>query len=198
MKTRKGKKTSKLYSKNLLVITIGAALLISVVVVGVSRMGKYEKAADQADLIGIREAILLSNTGLQSSAPVDPKTGDIYFPEAKLFVPNDPANGFHHLTYTYEKEDNRTSVSSRQLYTRHASKLYISTDFEGMMAYVPTFQACMRGVVLVDNKIDGQEGEVTLQKTVNLNNGKKLYLYTENACPDLSEIVTRLESIQSY
>lgn len=155
----------------------------------------------------ILELISQSLDTLHKPAPVDPKTGNIYFPEAHLYVtaqPNDPQ-----LLYSYYSDggDMDFSVTAGNVLSTGKSRMWAKFanetrhgDGPAMKAAfdeVPHLQACARGLQLFysPQQLDGH----TEQFHTPLANGKTLYGYTEAACrQDLSPIVNAFKTAKSY
>jgi hypothetical protein len=141
-----------------------------------------------------RELLLLAVDGLIVPAPIDAKTGDAHFPQAKLYLPGTPA--FPQLTYTYDDSDNVLRVSTRQQYTANASKLYSAHTQNELFSQVPHLQACSRGVIL--RTTTTQDDSLKPIGTKVLKNGKTLYVYNEKQCSELDELAKQLVNVQSY
>ena len=180
-------------------VAVLAILVVAGVALGVRKITYYNQAANQAGLVEIRELILLAVRGLKKDAPVDPRTGDIYFPESKLYLPN-PGIPLP-ITYLYDKGDVTNSQSELSVSTypvRGTEKLYTATNQYELFAAVPKLQACSRGIKLVYQKFPSSDTQNELKSTVRLSNGKDLYVYVEKDCPDLNETANLFKNIRAY
>jgi hypothetical protein len=157
-------------------------------------------AADQASIVPIRELILQAVEGLKKDAPVEARTGDVYFPESRLYLPAPDTTA--QLTYGYFKGDDATqspeelSVSTDPV--GGSSALYSAWNMEDLFERVPKLQACGRGVKLVYEKYTADEGQNELKHTVRLANGRDIYVYLEKDCPELSATADLFKNIRSY
>lgn len=200
MKTRT-KRATRQTKKKLIIGAIVATVSLVLVgaILGIYKVRYYNDAATQAGLVQIRELIILAARGLKKDAPVEPRTGDVYFPEAKLYLPN-PGTVLP-LTYLYDKGDVTNSQAQLSISTypvRGTVALYSSRSQESLFAAVPKFQACLRGIKLVRQPFATSDVDNELRHKVLLNNGQTLYVYLEKACPDLRETADLFRSIQSY
>lgn len=199
---KNSKKTNRRSKKQ--IITISAITLIAVLVLigtflGIYKVRYYDDAANQAGLVQTRELIILAIRGLKKDAPVEPRTGDIYFPESKLYLPN-PGIALP-LTYLYDKGDVTSAQAELSISTypvRGTEALYIARSQESLFAAIPKLQACSRGIKLVHQEFPNSDTDNELMHKIQLNNGKTLYIYLEKACPELSETANSFKNIQSY
>lgn len=173
-------------------------LVVTVVVVAaaVAMTRTYERlnnSSKAADAVAIRSMILEAAEGTKKEAPVDAKTGDIYFPEAKLFLPASPANP--QLTYYYDASAPELSVSDRTIFSQNAAKLYGAPDVEQVFAAVPKLQSCQRGISLTHKPANSND---KFQEKIALNNGKTLYASWEKTCPELKQAATQLKNLRTY
>lgn len=175
-------------------VLIGGLLLFSVL-----KVRYYNEAANQAGLVQVRELILLAVRGVKKDAPVDARTGDVYFPESKLYLPN-PGMTLP-LTYLYDKGDVanfQVELSVSTYPVRGTEALYIARNQENLFAAVPKLQSCSRGIKLVYQRFSNNDIENELRHTVLLNNGKELYVYLEKDCPELKETADLFKNISAY
>lgn len=181
-------------------------VLVVIILVGVGlsvfhTYQRYNAAVDLAEAGPIRSLILQAVSGVQTDAPIDPKTGDIYFPEAHLFVPRSANPSHLHLTYSYDStsgKDGELAVSNHQLFDQNASRLYAALNAEQVFNAVPKLQACQRGVTLLTAKPRASDVQNKFEQTITLSNGTVLYAYWEKACPELQPTVDVLKNIQAY
>lgn len=149
---------------------------------------------EKGSVLAVTELIVRAAEDLKADAPVEAKTGDVYFPQARLYVPA-PAEPLR-LTYAYDPTEKVLSVSSRGIFGRKAAKLYQTNTVKDSFEHVPELQACQRGVSVAYTQISGRAKD--LKHTARLQNGNDLYMYAEAACPDLEEVITVLKNVQSY
>lgn len=173
-------------------------LIASLCVYGKVRyINQYDRAAQQASLAQIRRLIVQAVSALKVDAPVDAKTGAAFFPEARLYVPGSMPSD--HLIYVYDPTIAKPglSVGSQKLLNRDVNKMYAARDVDGTFAAVPHLQTCERGVRLSYTKAGSFDG-AQFRQAVKLSNGQQLYMYYESGCPQLSEVLSTLKSIDSY
>ncbi len=155
------------------------------------------QGAKQASSLGISAIVLNATSTLTSAAPVDFKTGDIYFPQARLSVPSD--SSFTNLLYAYVPEDNYLLINSRQVQGRNEAQMYSARNTEEAIRQIPKLQACQRGIRLAYAKLkDVKAGEYDLRSTVRLNNGKDIYIYLNKSCQELYQIAELLKKVRAY
>ncbi len=161
----------------------------------------YKQTADLTHAIQMRDLILESIPG--EAAPVDFKTGDIYFSEARLYLPKTTELQSRSLTYYYSSESYNGSgpeltVSSRQAISQATQVMNNADSVEKVFEAVPKLQACSRGVKLLYTKPNPAIPEDDFKQTVQLNNGKQLHIYIEKACPELNSMAKALAGIKAY
>ena len=195
----KNKNSSFTPKRALIISTFLAVVLISVgFAVKYFYLERYILAAKSAEIVSIRELIISAAQGTKTDAPIDPKTGDVYFPQAKLFIPNVPSSAG--LTYAYYEDEELgedISVSSRPVFHQKIVPLYAAMDINQIFAAVPALQACQRGITLSYHELTGRE-ELLLEHTAHLNNGKSLFMYGDRGCSEHTDTVEILKGIQAY
>lgn len=179
---------------------VAIPVLAAAFAVKILYLDRYIRAAEMAETVPIRELVLQAAEQLKTDAVVDPQTGALYFPEAKLFIAqNQPI--FGGLTYdiTFGQSESELSISSRGVFSQASVPLYTAKNTEEVFKAIPKLQACWRGIRLVYAPIAAEDSaDIELSQTVRLNNGKDLYLYTEKGCPELNDVAIGLKNIQAY
>ena len=197
------KQTKKLVTKKRVTIALISILLAGLIAAGtlfaVYKADYYDDAANQAGTVNIRELILTSVRGVKKDAPVDAPTGDIYFPEAKLYLPN--PNLALPLTYLYDTGDVANAQSELSVSTYPVwgtTQMYTAVDQDQLFAAVPKLQACSRGIKVVHNKFPSNDADNLLKHTVRLNNGQSVYIYVEKNCPELNTFADAFTELRAY
>lgn len=196
---KKSKKLTLTHQRKIMLTIAALLLVVAGIAVKTYYIDGYNKAADLAAVAPIRELILNSAEQTKVPAVVDPKTGDQYFPEVKLFLPATVPQA-QRLTYNVVSGQDKTevSVSSKSAISGAATALYQANNVEEMFKGVPKLQACQRGVSLRYAPFgQGDIGGNTLHHTTQLNNGKTLYIYAED-CAELRSIADALKNIRAY
>lgn len=176
----------------MIVIILAVPVCICMMVMHVAR---DNETSELVSIVPIRELLLDNATSMKADAPIDPKTGDIYFPQAKLYLPN--SSSYVHMTYAYdEASDNKLSISSQAALRQSVSQMYSARNATELFTAVPYLQACQRGITVAYQETNDDTKE--LKQTVHLTNGKTLYLYIEKSCPILSETAEILKGLRSY
>lgn len=157
---------------------------------------RYEEASEITSTMSIRELVLTAAKGTKTPAPVDHQTGDVYFPQAKLYLPA-PSTPIE-FTYMYIPENKELSVSATSILNQASVPLYTARDVHQVFAAVPKLQACQRGVRVVFDKVTNQDEPIELKHTAKLKNGKSVFIYMEKSCPELEETAGLLAKLQSY
>lgn len=195
--TKNQKKKRSIHYKKIAII----ALLLFVVVSGVCFYRyRIKPAVTQAEISQVREMIIMAAGAVKKDAPVEAKTGDVYFPGARLFVPP-PEGSLDVLTYSYYEDDKSQpaefSVSNKRLFNVNASSLYSANNLNELFDKVPKLQACQRGINIRYTQTN-EEYIGTLKQTVPLTNGKNLYMYASSSCPEIEELLPLLKQIKAY
>lgn len=181
--------------RRVLLVILVIAIVLPGALIGCDFVQRYNRTTDLAAMAPVREMIKQATEDTKADAPIDPKTGDIYFPPAKLYLPN--ASTFTRLTYAYDQASNTPlSIANRTLTRQNLNHLYNAQDINQLFAAVPHHQACQRGITL-SYQLMTEEGK-ELRQTISLDNGKSLYLYAEKACPELSETLDLLKNLKAY
>lgn len=186
-----------------LLIAVIALLIVGQVAVDAYLLCKTHQAHDTVMLSLISQAI----DGIYKPAAVEAKTGNSYFPEARLFVTAQPQNPELLYSYYADGDDLNFSVTASNVLSAGKSKMWSTyanearhgdkAAFTAMFNEVPHLQACARGLQLYYQP-QSQAG-FTEQLHTTLANGKTIYGYTEAACQqDLSPVVDTFKTVQSY
>ena len=184
-----------LVARRIILWVLAATILVTGVALGWSYFQRLNVAASQAEITPIRELLIEAVRNTKVDAPIDPKTGDVYFPTARLYLQN--ASSYTRLTYAYNPEDGADlTIADKTVLDRGIASLYSVQDFYELFTKLPYLQACQRGVTVTYGQLNEPGKE--LRQTVKLNNGKTISLYTEQACPELNETVTLLKNLKAY
>lgn len=163
--------------------------------------GRHEEAGKLASAIQMRDMIMASIDEVHADAPVDFKTGDIYFPEERLYLPR-PANDQQLLELRYERMLDESSqgpilsITSEPVLASAAVNMYNARTVDEVFDRLPALQACSRGVQIAYGKLDGIDA--TLLSTAALSNGKTAFIYLDNGCKELTTIAKLLTQLQAY
>ncbi len=175
-----------------LVVAAGAMLTVY-------KVRTYNQAADQANIVEIRELVLLAIRGLKKDAPVDPRTGDVYFPESGLYLPNPHMTlPFTYLWDTGDVTNAQSQLSISTYPVFGTTRLYTARNNMELFAAIPAVQACSRGIKVVTQKFAQDDTQNVLKHTVHLDNGKDVYIYLEKDCPQLATTADALANIRSF
>lgn len=193
----KNKKTPKPDFKKVAIILLTAVIAAIVLFVVYMRFViPYERSSRYTDTIAIREMIISAVEGINTYAPVDHRTGDTYFPEARLYLPAETPSV--PLSYRYSESvgdlPQELLVTSRNLINAKASALHGTTHMEELFQKVPELQSCARGVSIQTKPFDNNSPF----ETVAVADGRTLYLQHEDECPDLAETMQSLKNLKSY
>lgn len=203
---KKSKKSVRYYPSTLFrhrpLIIFGSLIIVAVIVY----TGCYAWAAtqnnhrlrDQAAIEPIRELILAATSNLGVDAPVEPRTGDVYFPQAKLYLPASTALDGISFKYAWDNESRELAIVNKLVYGSASAKLIQAANVEDLFANVPELQACSRGVIVSRDKASSTTNGRVLRQTVQLANGDVVYLSSEDACPPNTETAKLLNELRSY
>jgi hypothetical protein len=196
---KKQKKQHTLSKKSSIVLVVLLVVVAATAIVVTQKIRDYNAATDQANIVEIRELIVLAIRGVKKDAPVDPKTGDVYFPEAKLYLPNPhTALALTYLEDTGNIADAQSSLTVSTYPVLGTTNLYTAQDTNQLFAAVPKLQACSRGIKLVYQQFPATDNTNVLRHTVHLNNGKTMYVYVEKDCPDLNSTADLFTGVRAY
>ncbi len=183
-------KNKKIFYSIILVIFLFAIGLISALLIN-----QVKKQDIQVASVQIASAINYE----KKDVPIDPKTGDLYFPESRLFVPNPKS----HLTLTYqwhgegESPEGELSVSTKPVPEIH--KIYLAKNQKELSDILSKVLSCSRGVKISYQELTSDMETVNkLMHTVSLKNGKVAYVYVEESCTELETVAEILKNLQSY
>lgn len=196
------KKTKNWNQKKIIALigTLAAVVLLVLLVLYFAvRAYTYKLTLDQAAIEPTRELIVSAAESISKDAPVEPTTGDVYFPEAKLYLPNPQL--IVSITYNYYAGDAdlpaELNISTDPIWNN--TPLYTAKNLEEMFDAVPNYQACARGIKIVYRQLPTEETSGTeLKQTVKLKNGQTAYVYQEAACPRLNDLADSMKNLQSY
>jgi hypothetical protein len=151
--------------------------------------------------------LMTNATDSHDRPAVDIKTGDLYFPEAHLYLPvaalRDAENTpLKRLVYSPQTDgvDAVLSFSSASLQSTIKGRMLSAPTSDGAWDIVPKLQACSRGVTVLFNKdsdwVDKSANE--LKSTVTLQNGKTAYVYLDKGCREMTTTAEALKDLRSY
>ena len=147
----------------------------------------------------IANLIIRASQQLNKPAVIEPQSGKVYLPDAKLVLPT-PRQGTGDVVYFYSSQssaDNlkeEVNVASVQDSRAAESEILNKSQQDARILFdvVPKLQACNRGVRI------GYEPDTTNKAvtTKTLNNGRMAYFYTEKGCdnPTWLEYVKQIDS----
>lgn len=194
------KKHLSFKTQKIIVTSVLVALLIGISIYIAPQYNRMARAVDRAESITLSSLLVRSIEGIHRPAPVDPTTGDVYFPEAKLKIPRNVS--MPELLYSYSSGDatlpEEISITSEAT-SRHATNRVVAAEsVDEVLAAVPEAQSCRRGLLLTyDEQDSSAEKELLITKI--LENGRTLYIYSEPACSSIKvELLDVFSSIESY
>lgn len=205
MKTKTKKPTKyqwslrRLFSVKRIIIVVIVLLLLAAGVYGWCVARRYQQVATYAASAQVRDLIVQANRGLVIDAPRDPMSGDTYFPEARLRLA--AGENMQQLQYFYWPSVGGSTaelhITNRNVVNQKIAQLYAMPDTTQMFERVPGMQACTRGVTISFAQLTDTP-EMQLKHVVSLAADKSAYLYLDNGCPELSELVDQLKGVTAY
>ncbi len=158
----------------------------------------YRTTLNYASADSIRTLILQAAKNVVKDAPVEAKTGDIYFPEAKLYLPL--PDSYVDLGYRIPVDNSGgLHIADRLVLANREAHILSAQNVDEVFERIPKFQACSRGVFLTYNQEKPNEiYEPELKQTIRLSNGKTLYAYIEKGCQENSGTALLLTQIRPY
>ncbi len=186
-------------NKKVIILSLCVALLAGIIFC-ISKLQYLKYAADQSSIVSIRELIVMAGENLRKPAPVEAKTGDVYFPEAKVYLPS--PQSMRSITYLYNDDSSSTnpqpelSIGTNPVY--RTESLYSANNIEDLFSKVPEFQECSRGIHIFFDDYDDRDSQLVLASSVLLADGRTVQIYTETNCPELNELASQLKNLTSY
>lgn len=166
----------------------------------------YKSVVDNPSTL--RESIIASIRELGRPAPVDARTGDVYFPEAGLYIPRGdttlPEFSYSYDTYDVQGETHRDLVvTTSEAVEAGMINMYNAQNSDELFKAVPEAQSCARGVVVASAPLVDDEGYVDtgaykLHHQQLLNDGATRYIYAATGCEGVKDIVKVMEGLQVY
>jgi hypothetical protein len=178
----------------LLLVLVGVfvlALSLLGVGLGYAALAQRQSAGDLASMSTVRDLLVRAIEGSKMPAVIDAKTGDVYFPPTKYYVPAASTAG---LTYAYDK-DQGLSVSTKPVLGEATSWFYNAASVNQLFAGVPHAQACQRGVRVSETQLN--DSNLELKQTLKPG-ATSVYLYAEKQCVQLQDVVTILKDLKTY
>lgn len=179
---------------------IGSLLIVALLLLIAFQLGM--RAAVRDDPTAVREVLISSAERIKLPAPVDAKSGDVYFSDLKLTVPKSATNA--DLTYDYieDEVDGRPllktlSLGNRQLFGEHASAMYNATNSTEVFEKLPELQACQKAVSITASPIL-HDDNFNLNQKKQLADGRTIYIYTNGRCQEATRVIEQIKDIQSY
>lgn len=157
----------------------------------------------------ITQLIVNAVGNLHKPAPVEAKTGNVYFPDAKMMMPP-PSSPALEIEYSNvgDAKTPELDITTRQLVGQATAKLWtaqsgVSRKDESLAVFnqVPNLQACARGVQVLLRPSPGiDSNKLKLQATKKLTDGRTVYIYNEpTTChEDMSALLDTVKQIDSY
>lgn len=189
-------------NKNTLVNKKSVGLIIGILLIAAVAYYGYIVVCvfRQASIEPTRELIITAASGIKKNAPVEPRTGDVYFPGANLYLPKPEI--LQNITYNFDPGEAPDIQPELRISTDPiwgTTPLYSATNSQALYDAVPDFQACARGIKVVYQQPSPEDSSgIELKHTVSLKNGKTAYVYQETACQQLNDLADSMKNLQSY
>lgn len=198
-------KPSKHFTKKRIILISASVFLLTLLLLISALLAKnytrYNQAANEAEMVSIRELIINATENTVSDANIDAKTGDTYLTQSRLYIPAAPSLDIPvtatNLRYRFEPTSGNTSVTSKEIINQKETKLYTARNTADMFKHVQPLQACYRGITLSYNETLN-DNEAKLQTTIELNNSKTLYVFLDKDCGELRPTIELLKHLRSY
>jgi hypothetical protein len=159
----------------------------------------YQIDQVQAHVLGTQ--IVAATDGLTKAAVADGPTGNVYFPELKLFLPasQDFYQGSRYsLTQTDDKGTQALHIIDDFAYNRARLKVVnVGHSVQEVFAGVPHLQACARGYYVL---FDGQtSANIPEQFSKQLKDGRTVHVRLDPDCEENKAVfLPYLKQIESY
>lgn len=159
---------------------------------------RYHQAYEIASNEPIKSLLLNSIDNLGQDAPVEATSGDIYFPAAKLYLPQPAENT--RLAYSRDatSDPRDFSIHDRLIVNAAKNKLLQAVDTDAVFAAMPELQACSRGVLVrYDLQTSGYDNQSPVE-TLRLANGDTVHISYDTSCSANGDLLERLRALRSY
>jgi hypothetical protein len=169
--------------------------IISIIVL-VSWIKIIEERIYSLDNAHLQNVLTQAVDDIAQPVVLDPKTGEVFFHEARVFLP--PAPQGRNLKYTIQGDDPLTiELTDPSSYHDARSNLTNTLSMEETFEKLPTLQACVRAYRLVFGTLS--EDNFILKDAINLADGRKVSLYLNEKCSTNDDtFVPYLKQLQSY
>jgi hypothetical protein len=131
-------------------------------------------------------------------APIDPKTGDMYFPEAKHYLPAEIGSSPVVYSYSEDEAGPILRISTKEAISIFEARVLSAYDIDEVFLFLPRLQACARGVQLFGSAEQAQDYGVNWLEDEIMVGEKTYFMYTEPSCPHLTNVVERVRKLQPY
>lgn len=133
---------------------------------------------------------------INSPAIIDPISGKVYMPPSNFVLPHDD-NTAGKIVYLYTKAQegfgDELRIADKRLMSESKGRIRSAVTVEEALDAVPGLQACARGIRVTQEPLS----EEVAATTKILQNGQKIYFYTDELCSktDLLSYVLKIESL---
>lgn len=160
---------------------------------------QYHQAYKIASAEPIKSLILNSIDSLGQDAPVEETTGDVYFPAAKVYLPQPTDNTRLGYARNATEDPRDFSIYDRLIINVAKNDMLQAEDFDKAFAAVPKLQACSRGVLIrFSQQTDSGFESQSATETLRLADGRLLYASYDTGCSANADLLERLRSLRSY
>lgn len=197
-KKQKDAKKWKFTIKSYVCMAAGILVVAGIIMYGWSVEQRIKDLQERVGVASISHILLGALDAQSHPAPLDHMTGDVYFPEMRLRIPQklvDPVK----FVYSYDTNDNQPilRISNSQVLDGLKANLLASESVESAFNDLPRLQSCRRGISLAEQTIS-DDSYGSLRATIELENRKPLYAYIESSCELLDETLDLVKSIEAY
>lgn len=192
---KKRKATSSFTVRRFIGLTL--FILLAILIVILANWGRIlEVRINSLDNVHLQDVLIQSIDNISKPVTVDPRTGDVYFHEAHMYLP--PAPGYSQLRYSINSEDPLIlELNDPGAYENAVSNLKNSLDQSTTFARLPQVQACYRAYKL-EFGIEDEEN-YALKAAVILADGRTVSIYVNEKCSaNTDTLIPYIKQLKSY
>lgn len=201
MAVKRKKIQQKHYPIKIILLTLGTVFVLAWLAVLTALTAINWQRLDAVETEKIRTLIIDAVEVLNNDPVVEPLSGKVYLPDAKLVLPPFATDENIRFEYSYspaaDGQVEEVRLSSKSNMEHSIGLLVSSRTYEETFERVPELQACSRQILLQYEPYDGPD--YVLVHTKKLSNQRDLYMYNEKNCKkDASRLTDYLKQVESY
>ena len=160
----------------------------------------YRRSADLAHAAQLRDQIMTPYIFGINPPSTDYLTGNLHFPEVRLMLPR-PAVTAEPLKLSYATSENDGKIALHVTHLlvmdRVTRPVRNAQHVDQIYDAMPHIGACGRGVTVTSER-SSEDAHIALRHVVETADGRTIYIYLENGCPEMAMTADFLAGLRSY